>query len=255
MVERVSLYRAPTAAVDAAELADWLASRTGLDVTLRDRFFAAFADEATARELARTRVMSPYRRETGSTMRGVVRYERRVLEDPSRGGGVLYDGLGVQEVARQRIPPADRTLDHAHVLVLDRPLATWGEHDGRWHKRVSVLGQPAIVSVPGLYEAPAKPEAYYREQQRHALLAGESPPREVLESQVEGDFLVADDPRTTDALKGYVLQAVHYLDTGEAFCDDPGCRLYNAHRQPGLIEAQLRPPGYCDRHAARYRQP
>ncbi len=37
----------------------------------------------------------------------------------------------------------------------------------------------------------------------------------VLESVVEGDFLVADDPRTTEALKGYVLQTVDYVETGE----------------------------------------
>ncbi len=71
----------------------------------------------------------------------------------------------------------------------------------------------------GALRAPAKPEAYYTEKQRHALLSGDAPPREVLENQVDGDFLVADDPRTTEALKGYVLQAFHYLETGEAFCD------------------------------------
>jgi hypothetical protein len=60
--------------------------------------------------------------------------------------------------------------------------------------------------------------------------------REVLERDVEGEFLVDDDPRTTEALKGYVLQGVHYLATGESFCDDEGCRLANPHRQPGVVE-------------------
>lgn len=255
MVDRVSLYRAPTSVADADTIAGWLEDRNGLDVGVFDRFFDGFTDAETARAFATTRILSPYHRETGNTMLGIVRYEERVLEDPRRGGGVLYDGLGIQEVVRKRIPSVDRTLDHLHVLMIDRPLATWGEHDGRWHKRVSVLGQPALISVPGLYEAPAKPEAYYREQQRHALVSGDSPPREVLESAVEGDFLVVDDPRTTDALKGYVLQSVHYLATGEAFCDEPDCRLFDAHRQPELIEAQLRPPEFCDRHAMRYGDP
>jgi hypothetical protein len=131
-------------------------------------------------------------------------------------------------------------------------VGTWGDHDGRWHKRVSVLGQPAVVSVPGLYEAPAKPEQYYKEQQQHAMLSGDAPPREVLEERVEGDFLLANDPRTTDALKGYVLQASHYLRTGEAFCEDERCRLANPHRQPGVIRAQLEAPEFCARHAERY---
>jgi hypothetical protein len=74
-----------------------------------------------------------------------------------------------------------------------------------------------------------------------------------LESQVEGDFLIEDDPRTTDALKGYVLQAVHYLETGESFCEEDGCRLANPHRQPGLVDAQLRDPEFCPTHAELYR--
>jgi hypothetical protein len=106
--------------------------------------------------------------------------------------------------------------------------------------------------VPGLYEAPAKPEEYYQEQQRRALVSGDTPPREVLENQIEGEFLVADDPRTTDALKGYALQAVHYLATGEAFCAESDCRLANPHRQPGVVRAQLRAPAFCAAHAERY---
>ncbi|MEM4779956.1 MAG: hypothetical protein QXG03_00085, partial [Halalkalicoccus sp.] len=159
---------------------------------------------------------------------------------------------GVQRALNDALPEEERDLSHLHVPILDRALATWGDHDGRWHKRVSVLGQPALISVPGLYEAPAKPEAYYKAQQRHAMLSGDTPPREVLENEVEGEFLIAEDPRTTEALVGYVLSAYHYLETGEAFCETEGCRLYNAHRQPELIEAQLREPEFCERHAEWY---
>ena len=61
-----------------------------------------------------------------------------------------------------------------------------------------------------------------------------------------------DDPRTTDALKGYVLQAYHYLATGESFCEGERCRLSNPHRQPGVVAAQLRDSGFCDVHAKLY---
>jgi hypothetical protein len=251
-LDRVSLYRAPTTVADADEMADWLRERVGATVDVRDRFLGAHADEELARSFAGARVLSPYERETGNEMLGIVRYEERALDRPDREGGVLYDGLAVQRALNERLPDAERGLDHLHVVLLDRVVGTWGDHDGRWHKRVNVLGQPALVSVPGLYEAPAKPEQYYREKQRHAMLSGDAPPREVLESEVEGEFLVEDDPRTTDALRGYVLQAVHYLATGEDFCDDETCRLSNPHRQPGVVEAQLRDPEFCDDHAALY---
>jgi hypothetical protein len=251
MVDRVTLYRAPTTAADADGIADWLRERADAKVTVRDRFLEVYRHEALAEAFARARVLSPTDPETGNTMTGTVRYEERALERPDRAGGVVYDGLAVQDALRRRLPEGDglRTL---HVPLLDRVLGTWGEHDGRWHKRVAVLGWPALVSVPGLYEAPAKPEAYYRAKQSSALLSGGAPPREVLEEEVEGEFLVADDPRTTDALCGYVLAAYHLLEAGEAFCGEERCRLFDAHRQGDLVRAQLRDPEFCERHARRY---
>ncbi len=253
MVETVTLYRAPTAAADAEELADWLADRVPATVTVRDRLLAD-AGEDVARAFAEARVLSPYDPATGNTMTGILRYEERALADPDRAGGVIYDGQAVQDALRAHLADRDAggDLEHLQVVLLDRVVGTWGDHDGRWHKRVAVLGQPAVVSVPGLYEAPAKPEAYYQAKQKHALVSGDAPPREVLEEEVDGEFLVAGDPRTTEALAGYVLAAYHYLATGEAFCDDERCRLFDAHRQPALVRAQLREPAFCDAHAEAY---
>ncbi|SEQ53938.1 DUF7001 family protein [Natrinema salaciae] len=252
MVDRVILYRAPTTVADVDGIADWLTDRIDAAVTVRDRFLEVHRTDDLPEQFAEARVPSPYERETGNTMLGTIRYEERALENPDREGGVLYDGVQIQRALNAALPADERGLETLHVPVLDRAIGTWGEHDGRWHKRVTVLGQPALVSVPGLYEAPAKPEAYYKEKQRHALLSGDAPPREILENQVEGDFLIADDPRTTDALKGYVLQAFHYLETGETFCDRASCRLFNAHRQAELFDAQLREPAFCSEHARLY---
>lgn len=252
MIERVTLYRAPTTVADVDSVARWLADRIEATVDVRDRFLEVHRSDDLPERFADARVLDPYDRETGNAMLGIVRYEERVLDAPERGGGVLYDGLAVQRALGAAIPDDERSSDHLHVPILDRAVGTWGDHDGRWHKRVNVLGRPAIVSVPGLYEAPAKPESYYKEKQKHALLSGDAPPREVLENEVDGAFLVGDDPRTTDCLKGYVLQAYHYLVTGQAFCENPDCRLSNPHRQEGVIRAQLREPEFCDEHAERY---
>ncbi|WP_394337249.1 DUF7001 family protein [Halegenticoccus soli] len=251
-MERVTLYRAPATAADADRIADWLRDRIDAEVAVRDRFLDLYREDSLPEAFAAARVLSPHDRETGSDMLGVIRYEERALDRPGRAGGVLYDGLAVQRALNALLPADERGLDHLHVPLLDRALATWGGHDGRWHKRVNVLGQPALVSIPGLYEAPAKPEAYYGAKQGHALLTGDTPPREVLEAAVDGEFLVEGDPRATEALKGYVLQAVHYLRAGEAFCDDERCRLHNAHRHSGVVRAQLRPPEFCDAHAEEY---
>ncbi|WP_339104008.1 DUF7001 family protein [Haloterrigena salinisoli] len=252
MVDTVVCYRVPSTVADVDAIGDWLEARIDASVSVRDRFLDVHRTDDLAERFAEARVPSPYDRETGNTMLGTIRYEERALEHPEREGGVLYDGVAVQRALNSALPDDERDLETLHVPILDRAIGTWGDHDGRWHKRVNVLGQPALISVPGLYEAPAKPEEYYKEKQRHALLSGDAPPREVLENQVEGDFLVEDDPRTTDALKGYVLQAYHYLETGEAFCEREGCRLFNAHYHEDLIEAQLREPAFCTAHARLY---
>jgi len=251
-VDTVRLYRAPTTVADADEIAEWLGERVDASVEVHGRLLGGFQDETAdeiAEEFARARVISPYEPETGNTMTGIVRYEERALENPERTGGVIYDGFAVQRALYPHSASSEgpETLD---VVLLDRVLGTWGD-DGRWHKRVAVLGRPALVSVPGLYEAPAKPEEYYKEKSKYAM-AGGVPPREYLENKVEGDFLVEDDPRTTDSLKGYVLAGYHYAETGEAFCDDPDCRLYDAHRQEGVVRAQLHEPEFCEEHAEMY---
>ena len=251
MVDRIVLYRAPTTVVDPEEITTWLRERVDHEIEVRDRFLDLHGDEDLHEAFAGARVLDPYNRETGNTMFGIVRYEERALDDPDRAGGVLYDGLAIRRALNARLP-AREAREELHVVLLDRALGTWGDHDGRWHKRVNVLGQPALLSVPGLFEAPAKPQEYYQAQQHHAILSGGAPPREVLESEIEGDFLVDGDPRTTEALKGYVLQAIHFWTSGEAFCETEGCRLYNAHRQPELIEAQLRDPEFCEVHAESY---
>jgi len=50
-------------------------------------------------------------------------------------------------------------------------------------------------------------------------------------------------------MKGYVTQTVFYSLTGNPFCEDKDCLLYNAHWQEGAIFVQLE-SGYefCKRH-------
>ena len=43
----------------------------------------------------------------------------------------------------------------------------------------------------------------------------------------------------TEVVKGYVLQALVFHSTEEAFCEDRNCRFFNAHWQEEMIAAQL----------------
>ncbi|MBI3600867.1 MAG: hypothetical protein HY097_09560, partial [Nitrospinae bacterium] len=62
-------------------------------------------------------------------------------------------------------------------------------------------------------------------------------------------FIEYDDQRMTEVCKGYAAQALFYHIAGEPFCQDKGCRLFNAHWQEELIYSQLESPyEFCKIH-------
>jgi hypothetical protein len=67
-----------------------------------------------------------------------------------------------------------------------------------------------------------------------------------------GDFFIDyKDPRMTEVTKGYAAQALFYCLVGYPFCDDSNCRLFNAHRQSEMLQAQLLSPyEFCPEHQA-----
>lgn len=73
MVERLTLYRAPTTEADADAIADWLRGRVDAEVGVSGRFLERFGDDALPEALAGTRVLDPSERETGNAMLGIVR--------------------------------------------------------------------------------------------------------------------------------------------------------------------------------------
>lgn len=243
-----SIYIYKSEEVDSEEIYYWIKNRVGEKVKLKGEFLKKYKDESLPKDFAEARVFSPYDKKTGSNLEGIIRYEKRVLENPEMEGGVLYDGIKIQRKLNSRVPK--ERLSSLHIILFKRAIATWGK-DGRWHKRVSILGQPSIISIPGLYEAPAKPKEYYKLKKKHALTGG-TPPREILEENTEGTFLIKDDPRTAEAIKGYVLQAIDFWKTGDPFCENSNCRLYNAHKQENVIKAQLNDPEFCEKHKELY---
>lgn len=145
----------------------------------------------------------------------------------------LYDGHELLRVLERSLPN-DGSL---HLVLTGRVVCTFG--DRRYHARTVVGASPAIVSVGGIVEGPARPRGYYAD-----LAAGV--PQAEAEGRHAGSFLTARDPRIAGAVGGCLLQAVFYYETGEPFCADRGCRLFNAHWQEEAIAAQA--GGLCGRH-------
>jgi len=177
--------------------------------------------------------------------------ERRALEAPGRTSvGLLYDGAVLQWLLAELIQP-DEGGD-CHIVVTARLVGTWVPEDCRWHAHASLYGQPSLISTAGLVQAPARPREYYRGQQ---LAATRMAPPEVVEAELQQrlrrQMLVADDPRMTQVVTGYALQALAFHFTGSPFCPVPTCPLYNARRQEELIRAQCsEESALCKAHQA-----
>jgi hypothetical protein len=166
-------------------------------------------------------------------MGGEVAYEKRRIEGEGfKSFGILYDGFRLQGVFLSLIPRDEQHLSHCHIIFTNQLLGTWDDGDRRYHARVSVYGFPSLISTSGVVEAPAKPREFYLKRRLGI-------PLEVLKAEFMGRFIDHGDPRLTEVIKGYVLQALIFHMTGHPFCDDPDCRLYNAHWQEDLIRAQL----------------
>lgn len=203
-----------------------------------------------ARALAATRVHDLNRRDSfDEPLQAEIAFMERQLAGAAPGAfGHMYDGMAAMSALRSVLG----VRGGLSLVFTNQIVGTWDEGDLRYHARVLVAGSPSVISVPGVVVAPARPREYYIYLQR-AKAAGVSDDEiELKMLQVMGDrFVVHADPRIPEILKGYALQAVAYWLFGEGFCDDPECRLFNAHWQEEMIRAQLgQGEELCPKHSA-----
>jgi hypothetical protein len=246
--ETVLLYDEGTAGeLNIEELANYLRDKLRIQVEVRGSPWGK--DLEWARKLASIKIQDGSRKLVAvqEPLYGEIQYERRKILGKTRAFGVLYDGFHLLRIFSELIPRGERALRFVHIFLTNRLFATWDDGDRRYHARTSVYGPSSVISTTGIIEAPARPREYYILKQQYELLG-----KDMLElkEKFKGEFIDYQDARLTEVAKGYVMQAVFYSLIGDPFCDDKGCRLYNAHWQKDVIFAQLG-SGYefCPRHA------
>lgn len=204
-----------------------------------------------AEEFAKAKVRDPFKPlQKESPLSGEISYEKRRLSTPvSQSFGLLYDGFEIMNVLRELIPRQERNFNHIHIIFTNQLLGTWDEANRRYHARVIICGFPSIISTSGIVEAPAKPREFYLLKQRYLSLGIQGNKIKEIHSQFKDKFIDYNDNRLTEVMKGYVMQALFYHLTGDPFCEDRNCRLYNSHWQKEVIQAQLESPyEFCPFH-------
>lgn len=232
--------------IGASELASYLGETFSVKVEIEGDFWLEHGARAedTALQLASIKVIDPARQELNpDPLFPEIEFEKRRLTDASvKSSGVFYDGTRLLSIYWKLIPEDQRRDDICHIILTRELFGTWDPDDLRWHARPIILGYPCLVSTTGIVEGPARPPRFYLMRNAGVNIGS-------LEKEMGGQFIHEGDERMTEVLKGYCAQAAYYSITGEAFCDDPGCRLYNAHWQSELIYAQITcPHEFCERH-------
>lgn len=211
--------------------------------------------EELAQKMTRTKVRDtskPF--ESFDPLPGEVRFEEKLISRPDkRVSGILYDAARLQLILRDIIPSSELNLRIVHILFSPRLFGTFDDTDRRYHARVILCGYPSMISTSGIVVAPAKPREFYAARQQVRAL-GRDVPAEVLEAQIKGRFLDYDDPRLTEVMKGYAVQALMYSITSQPFCKDENCRLYNSHWQEEVLASQLGEREFCDEHLSLIRR-
>lgn len=260
-LRHIYIYGCDFSEIDVNALTGYLKEHfPDLEVELRKNFFTHSLSEIDpgldflAMRLAEIKVLNPMKEGLNlDPIYGEIDYERRKILNPLSGSsGLFYDGIRLQGILYSLIRKEEKRSNILHIVITDRLIVTWDDYDRRYHLRVGVFGQPSIISTSGIVEAPAKPREFYI--LKHIL--GINPPYPLFtKGGQEGDyrnqqrFIDYGDSRTTDVIKGYIAQAIFYHVTGDPFCDDRGCRLFNAHWQEEMIYAQIEAPyEFCERH-------
>ncbi len=175
-----------------------------------------------------------------------IRFEEKNIKSTADNPNIIYyDGIELQNALGQLIPKGELVRDVFHVIFTNKLSCTFDCSDYRYHGRAVICSNPAVISTTGMIEAPAKPREYYAELITNSRMGINV---EALRKKYAGAFLEYGDKRLGMVAEGYFLQALLYYISGEPFCDDRDCRLFNAHWQRDLLHAQIRVGRLCERH-------
>ena len=150
----------------------------------------------------------------------------------------FFDGYWLQrkwysylsEMINKEIGPTN-----LHFVISGKLFGTFGSK--RYHARVLLTGEPAVVSTSGIVEAPARPREYYFAK---ANLIGMGKGTGELDEIYKDKFVEYDDPKINDILCSYSLQLIKSKITGNPFCNRSDCCLYNSHWQEEVLTLQYR---------------
>lgn len=212
-----------------------------------------YSKSDTAQKIASTRIFNPrkpFQKHIPSN--DEIIFEEQNIEDTSNTENIImYDGFELQKTLADLIPSNELNIDCFHVFFTNKLTCTYDSNDYRYHGRALIGANPTIISTTGIVEAPAKPKEYYLDlisNYQYGLNVNS------IKEKYKGEYLEYNDPRLSKIIEGYLLQAIFYYETGEEFCSDKNCRLFNSHWQKDLLQSQIEIANLCEKHREKLRE-
>lgn len=232
-ISKIILYDEPTVSeIQLKRLEKFLREAFPVQIEIRENIFSDASDEILEK-IANT-VISDLKKP----------FEKQNKATSENKGMILYDGFELHKIITELVPINENKIDTLHIIFTDKLTCTFNENDFRYHARALIGSNPSIISTTGMIEAPAKPKQYYLD-----LMTNFSEERiEEVKKKYKGQFLEEHDLRLSEIAEGYLLQAIIYYETGEAFCEHKDCRLFNAHWQKDLFHSQIDNKNLCKKH-------
>ena len=242
---KIILYDEPTVPqIQLQKLRKFITDTFPVKIEVRKNFFHNL-EENNYEKIASVRIFDlkkPFKIHNPLTEEIQIEIENKDMSNKDE--TILYDGFEFQKITSEFIPMEENKEETLHIIFTNKLTCTFDENDFRYHARALIGSNPVIISTTGIIEAPAKPKQYYLD-----LMTDFNKERiEEIKEKYKGEFLEYNDSRISEIIEGYVLQAIMYYETGDAFCEDKGCRLFNAHWQKDLFYSQLENKKLCNKH-------
>ena len=255
--KKIILYDEPSISeINISNLVKFLKETLPVEVVVKDNFFKEFTSQQI-QKVSETRIFeiqNTFRRHNPSQTdlelekqfcknSKVMEQKKKPEEADSISEVVMYDGFEIQKIIRESLQDFEnKTL---HIILTNRFTCTYDESDARYHGRAVICANPAIISITGIIEAPAKSSEFYIE-----AMANRAQGLDItsVKEKHEGEFLEYHDKRLSKVIEGYLLQVIFYVLVEESFCDYMDCRLNNAHWQRDLLYSQIEIRKLCDKH-------
>jgi hypothetical protein len=246
-ISKIILYDEPSVPeIKLNSLAKFLQDVFPVNVETRENILS-FASKDTAPKIAECKIFNLSKDfQTHVPTDEEILFEESNIQDSSKTENIImYDGFHLQRVLANLISEKEKTEDIFHVFFTNKLTCTYDNNDYRYHGRALIGSNPAIISTTGIIEAPAKPREYYFDLMTNFTRGVNV---ETIKKKYKGTYLEYNDSRLSKIIEGYLLQAIFYYETGEPFCNDSGCRLFNAHWQKDLLHSQLHESKLCVTH-------